>query len=68
MHKSEGKPAIVPLIQYHAYTAAARGTVLVRQALVVQRVGPALIPIPGHAGSCWLWPVEHALVTAIERQ
>ena len=68
MHKRTSKPVRPPLVACHARTAAALGGVLLRHPDEAQRFGPAFIAVRGHDGSCWAWPLERALVAAIERR
>jgi hypothetical protein len=40
----------------------------VRNAAEAKRLGHACIPIRGHDGSRWIWPIEQAFREAIERR
>jgi len=62
------KPATAPTLRCHAHTASALGAVPLREANDAKKFGPAFIPIRGHDGTLWAWPIEAAFLAAIERQ
>ncbi|WP_147707372.1 hypothetical protein [Microvirga massiliensis] len=68
MRKRSRRPATAPSLQCHASIAAALGAVLLRHPDEAQRFGVACIPVRGHDGSCWIWPLEASFVDAIQRR
>lgn len=58
---------LAPVVRCHTSTAVALGAVMVRRSTDARRLGHACIPIRGHNGSCWLWPLEKEFLAAIER-
>jgi len=68
MSKNLSKPNTAPVITCHSSTAARLGAVLVRNAADAKRVGHACIPVKGHDGSRWVWPIEQGFLNTIERR
>ncbi|WP_133239368.1 hypothetical protein [Microvirga sp. KLBC 81] len=68
MPSNRRKTRAAPLIRCHPLTASKLGAVPLRQPADAQKLGPACIPIRGHDGSCWAWPIEREFLAAIERR
>jgi hypothetical protein len=68
MSKNLSKYKSAPVIACHSSTAARLGAVLVRNAAEAKKLGHACIPIRGHDGSRWAWPIEQGFLEAIERR
>ncbi len=62
------KTRAAPLIRCHPLTASRLGAVPLRQPAEAQKLDLAYIPIRGHDGSCWAWPMERGFLAAIERR
>jgi len=67
MPKHSSMPRTAPTIRCHGSTAAALGAVLIAHLSDIRKLGPAWIPVRGHDGSCWAWPLEQGFVAAVER-
>jgi hypothetical protein len=67
MSSNASKAKTAPVIACHSSIAAALGAVLIKHPADAKRLGHTCIPIRGHDGSCWLWPLERDFVAAIER-
>jgi hypothetical protein len=68
MSKSLSKSNTAPVIACYSGTAARLGAVPVRDATEAKRLGYACIPIRGHDGRLWVWPIEQRFLEAIERR
>lgn len=68
MSKNLSKSNTAPVIACHGSTAARLGAVPVRNAADAKRLSHAGIPIRGHDGSRWVWPIEQGFLDAIERR
>ena len=62
------KTRAAPLIRCHPLTASKLGAVPLHQPADARKLGSACIPIRGHDGSCWAWPLEREFLAAIARQ
>ena len=67
MSSNASKAKTAPGIACHSNIAAALGGVLIKHPSDAKGLGRAGIPIRGHDGSCWLWPLERDVVAAMER-
>jgi hypothetical protein len=68
MSKNPSKSRTAPVIACHSSTAARLGAVLVNHPADAKKLGSACIPIRGHDGSRWVWPLEQGFLNAIERR
>jgi hypothetical protein len=68
MSKHRSKSSTAPVIACHSHTAARLGAVPERNAAEAKWLGHACIPIRGHDGSRWIWPIEQGFREAIERR
>jgi hypothetical protein len=67
MPENSSTPRTAPTIRCHESTAAALGAVLISHPSDTRKLGLAWIPVRGHDGSCWAWPLEQGFVAAVER-